>query len=375
MEARPPRTAAEARWSCRACGMCCHLNRLGPVEPEIIAGLEARGVERDWAPAAAGPWRWEEPGPDGRTHTFLAHVDGHCVFLRPDRLCAIHALYGPEAKPGFCREYPLHLVEDPRGSALVVRDDCGGLHQSFADGEPLAAQAAGLDGLARAAPRPRWSPREVFPFPELRVPPEVWMAWEEALIAELEALRADPPGPEALVSLLRERLAALARVEAPEPDPVRYVVALRAALEGLTRALSAVSAEADPGSSAWERDFVADNLRALERARVRLSTDWAALDVPLALDARRYLHLTLVGRLLGKQAHGLGGLAEGLGAWLLDTAIARAGQPEDHPTPLDAAALGLRFSRWRKLSFHGMSQRVLRLARPALVDAFLHASV
>ena len=80
------RTPTDGRWSCRACGFCCHLFKLGPVEPEIIEGLRQREVEKHWAPAASQPWMREETAPDGRSAAFLNHVDGHCVFLRPDNL-------------------------------------------------------------------------------------------------------------------------------------------------------------------------------------------------------------------------------------------------------------------------------------------------
>lgn len=154
---------------------------------------------------------------------------------------------------------------------------------------------------------------------------------------------------------------------------MRYLVALRAALEGVFQTLTAATASFPPQVSAWERAFLLENLDNLRRSRERMATDWSALDVELAPDAHRYLDLTLRGRVLGKQLHAAGGVAEGLGLWLLETAIARAGVPEGREPPLGAADLGPVFSAWRKLSMNAMIQRVLQLARPALVDAFLHA--
>ncbi len=368
----PVQTPTEARWSCRACGSCCHLNRLGPVEPEIIEGLVARRIEDHWPAAAAQPWRWEEPGPDGQAHTFLAHTEGHCVFLRDDQLCAIHALFGAQAKPGFCREYPLHVVEDAGGLKMIARDDCGGLHRSFSDGEPLDAQVEEALALPRVVPRRVWTPREVLALPDLRVAGSVWVAWEGELLAQLDALRDDPPAPELLVSRLRAQLFGLAQSEASEADPLRYGIAVRAALEGVFRALSAAHASSPPTTSDWERNFIRENLETIGRARERMATDWSTLDQPLSLDARRYLCLVLRGQILGKQIHALGGVAEGLGSWLLDTAIARAGQPEGED-PIAVGPLGHALSRWRKLSLNAMMQRILRLTRPALVDAFLNA--
>src|SRR6188768_3764626 len=143
-DAAPIRTPKDARWSCRSCGDCCRGFEFGPVEPAIIAGLEARDVAAHWAPAAEAPWYERRPAPDGTTALFLTHRDGHCVFLRDDALCAVHALWGAEAKPAFCREYPFHVVEDPEGIVVIARSDCGGFHESFVDGEPVADQVEGV---------------------------------------------------------------------------------------------------------------------------------------------------------------------------------------------------------------------------------------
>lgn len=368
------RTPTDARWSCRACGFCCHLFKLGPVEPEIIEGLRQRGIEQRWAPAAAQPWMREEVGPDGRSAAFLTHVDGHCVFLRPDNLCAIHGLFGAEAKPGFCREYPFHVTSDAEGLVAVVRADCSGAADSFEDGQPTAEQAPSVVDLPRVVPRKPWAPELVQALPDLRVAGNVWAAWERELLASLDATRADPPGPEAMVAALRDRLCDLAGEDPLEADGARYIMALRAALQGLSMVLGPMVERVPPGTSDWERSFTAEMIAVIERARARLAEDYSTLDAPLAQDARRYLNLTLRSQILGKSVHGLGGFSEGVGAWLLDAAIARAGQPEgwDPEIPLSASELGRVLSRWRKFSVNGAVQHVLRLARPALVDAFLH---
>ena len=58
---------------------------------EILTELEARDVGAHWAPAASAPWYERRTAPDGTEHLFLTHRDGHCVFLRDDSLCAVHA--------------------------------------------------------------------------------------------------------------------------------------------------------------------------------------------------------------------------------------------------------------------------------------------
>jgi len=370
------RTPTDARWSCHSCGFCCHLFKLGPVEPEIIAGLQARDIEAHWEPAKKG-WFHLELGPDGREHAFLDHKDGACVFLRPDNLCAVHALYGEHAKPGFCREYPYTAIEDPRGVAAVVRPDCGGFHESFRDGTLQREGAPSSVGISRHLPVRRFAPAEVQVLPGLRVPLATWMDWEQDLLLSLDALRQDPPPPEESVALLRRRLFALAGLPEPEPDPAAMLLALRAATHGLCMMMEAMARAPEAESSAYELAFTAEVRAAVERARTRLRDD-DALDRPLTEDARRYLNLLLRSAILGKQVHALGGVAEGLGAFLLDTAIARLGPPEellpDPDEPLSARHLGLVMPRWQKASLHSALQHVLRLARPALQDAFRNAS-
>ena len=79
-------TLPAARWSCHGCGDCCRDFRLGPVEPEVVAALEARGASEL---AGRPDWASQEPGPGGEPGWFLRHVDGHCVFLLPDNRCAV----------------------------------------------------------------------------------------------------------------------------------------------------------------------------------------------------------------------------------------------------------------------------------------------
>ena len=122
-------------WECRGCAACCSSGfELGPVEDEVIDDLTRSDIAALWTPAGEGPWFTRRPGPDGRPLAYLTQRSGRCIFLRDDDLCAVHALLGADRKPGFCREFPYHLVEEPRGWVAVIRPTCGGLHQTHTEG-------------------------------------------------------------------------------------------------------------------------------------------------------------------------------------------------------------------------------------------------
>jgi Fe-S-cluster containining protein len=347
-------TPEGARWGCRQCGFCCRFVELGPVEPAVIAGLMARDVGGQWAPAAGG-WYEEREGPGGQRAAFLKRVDGACVFLRQDNLCAVHALYGEQAKPGFCRAFPFHAVEVPGGVAVVARADCSGLHESFQDGAPVAEQAP----AALLAPRGRYAPEAVEALPGHRVPLATWEAWQRALIA---AQRADPLPPEAALARIRGALAARLGIALPAPDEARLRAAGAAALEGFRLILD--RAVSQGGGSPAEEAFARETLARVQAARA----GWARLEAP-PQDTAAYLDLLLRSALVGRLYRAAGEPPAGLGLFLLGVYIARAsaGGPQLDP-------LARHLSRWQRFTGHQAARQIIRLARPALVDLFLNAS-
>jgi len=354
----PVRTPEGARWSCRSCGDCCRGFQFGPVAPEIIAGLQARDVASHWAPAAEAPWFEERTGPDGEPVYFLTHRDGHCVFLRDDALCAVHGLWGPEAKPAFCREYPFHVVEDPKGLVVVARADCGGLHESFVDGEPVADQVDAVLALPEVRPRRRFAPDQVVILPpNLGVSLEDWMALEGVLLDDLRTVRDPGPG----VGALRDRLFDLVNRTPPPRNPARYEAALDALLGAITQVLAAGAAQ----SEGYLGDLLITTADAARRAH---ETREAPV---LAEDARAYLHLVLRSALLAKRFTALGGVPFALGWHLLATEVAT--RATDGDTPRRAADLGPIFARLQRVAAHPALLDLLRRARPALADLFLHA--
>ena len=106
------RSPKDTRWSCHSCTACCRGFQFGPVEHNVIENLSAQQPASWWPPASNRPWFQERPGPQEQKLYYLSAVDGHCIFLQDDGLCAVHAKLGEAAKPGFCREFPHHIIEE-----------------------------------------------------------------------------------------------------------------------------------------------------------------------------------------------------------------------------------------------------------------------
>lgn len=357
------RTTTEARWDCHGCGDCCRGYELGPVEPGIIEALQARNITGAWPAAAASPWFSTRVGPDGREGLFLAYRDGACVFLRPDNLCAIHGLYGAEAKPGFCREYPFHVLDDPAGTAVVVRASCSSLHRAVDAGSPVADQAPTVDALPRAYPRRRFAPETVPILPDVGVPLADWMAHETRLLALLDDATLEP---EAAVARIRATLCTLAQRPLPDVDARRARLATGAVVEALRRLMGRAATDPAPNAEAHRVAFARTAHALLERAQANQGSPR-----PLTDDGRRYLLGLLRSFLLAKSWASVGSVADGLGAFLVQTSVVRTAALGDGP--IDANAASQVIIPWTRMIENPAITGVFRLARPALWDAFVFA--
>ncbi|MFT5680169.1 MAG: Fe-S-cluster containining protein [Myxococcota bacterium] len=320
------KTIDGAKWSCRGCGDCCRGFAFGPVEPAVIAGLQAADIAAQWAPAAEAPWFATRP--DGQH--FLTHRDGHCVFLQDDSLCAVHRLLGEPAKPWFCREYPFHAVEEPGGDiAVTVRADCGGLHESFEDGEPIAAQAEAVLALPRIVPRQVFAPKQVVILPRVAVGLDNWLQIEPHLLAHLAASRT----PEAASASTRGMLLSMAGRPAVDSDPVAHAAAMLAVIAGLRQAADAEAPPPYRAKLAWAAGILDD-------------LDLSRPLPPLSEASLRYLGLILRGEVLTRRLGTVGGLPAMMGLFMVETAIARHIAGGDAPlTPSDLGATLPRFRR------------------------------
>lgn len=358
------RVPAGVRWDCGACGKCCRGYTFGPIEPEIIAGLEARDIGSAW-PLVAEGFAERRPGPDGQEAWYFRKVDDHCVFLQDDNLCAIHARFGAEAKPGFCREFPFHLVQEPTGLVAVVRADCGSFHHSFESGTPIEDQLAEVLALPRAMPVRRWAPAQVPVLPGVDVPIAAWPAWEQALLARIAA----PAPPEALVAGLRAELAERAGRPDAQADPARLRVATGAVLAALQMVMQKVLATEQAGAEPKQVAFARAQAAAVEAALAALPEGVP----PLSPEAERYARVILETGLLSKELAAFGGFAEWAGHWLFGARFVRLTAPRgpDGAVDLDAFAAG--WTAWRRFATNGTVQWVLGKAAPALVDVYRNA--
>lgn len=348
------RTLPEARWSCRGCGACCHGFSFGPVEPEVIAHLEATDIASRWPPAAAQPWHTLEPGPDGEPAPYLAQVDGHCVFLQDDQRCAVHRLLGAAHKPWFCREYPLLPVEDGRGGlSVTVRSDCGGLHESFDDGQPVAEQVPAVLALARTVPRWRLDAPRVQLRSGVALDARRWRPLEAELLDHL----ANPGSPLAAVAAARAHLTTRAGLPAVHPDPARF----RRAMAEVFAALLTDAPHRPP-------DGPPDASLAVVRARAR----WDGSLPSVTPAAARYLRVVLRSALLSRQFELVGSVAALVGLWLVKVTVSAL--HADGPPPLDPPALGATLPRLERWLQQGEQWSVVVEQQKALEDLFDHAA-
>lgn len=354
----------DARWSCNSCGFCCRFHTLGPVEADVVADLDVRATQADWPLPAGEAWKDVRPGPRG-DEVHLRKVDGACVFLAPDNRCRVHAAYGSQAKPGFCREFPYAVVSDPLGASLTIRDTCAGFHESAIDGQLLSAQVDDALALARLAPHPSFQPPQVMVGGGASLPLDAWMALEAQLLAGLRELDLEPAG---LVAWVRRSAAAAAGAVASVPQPARGRLAARATVEALRITIQGVL-DQEQAPSAADEAFTRRLLANVATAGERLT---GALP-PLSAAARAHVNLLLQSRILSKDFQQAGGLPEGLGLYVVDCLLAQAAAEPDAEGQVGLAAFSAVYTRHVRLTRNRSMVAVLKMARPALVDVYLHA--
>jgi Fe-S-cluster containining protein len=129
-----------ARFECQGSGSCCQGYALGPLSDADVAALDALPLATAF-PHVVPPFVETTEG--GR---FLRRDGARCVFLTDERRCGLHAAFGSDAKPGFCRLFPLESFATIEGIRVVDRGTCATFSVSARVGLPL------VDDLARVRP-------------------------------------------------------------------------------------------------------------------------------------------------------------------------------------------------------------------------------
>lgn len=353
------RTPPETRWTCGGCGACCRGYSFGPVSERIIRGLEDADIGSHWPLAAERPWYTRREGPTGEAF-YLADVDGHCIFLREDNLCAVHAALGAEAKPAFCREFPFHLVEDERGLTAVIRADCKSWHESFDTAPLVEADAAEVAAMPRVIPLRQFTATSVPVLPGVSVPMKDWLDLEDRIAKGL-VLRRRPADH---IAWIRRQLrdAALPLPEASEPG--RGTLAHRAILHGLHLMMQRVLAQ--DGGSPRERADAEARAQAVGRVAAAIEEGMPELDERTQDFLGAALRSVWTGRLWSSG----GDVAGGLGRWLF---LVHCAALECGGEGIDADSFAAAYHPWRRFAVNRTIAATLERARPALIDVFLTA--
>ena len=130
----------EARFACQGSGACCSGYAFGPLSDADVARIDSLDLAAAF-PEVTPPWFEEREG-----SRYLTKVDDRCVFLAADRRCGLHGAFGAEAKPQFCRMYPLDSFGTVEGIRVVDRGTCATFGVSARSGLPL------YDDMARVSP-------------------------------------------------------------------------------------------------------------------------------------------------------------------------------------------------------------------------------
>jgi Fe-S-cluster containining protein len=149
--AAPVRVLAGSRFGCGQSGACCRGYVLGPVSASEKARIEAL------APHTALPHLDDRPlfvegSSSGEEPVYqLATIGDTCVFLEQGLQCGLHRAFGADAKPRFCRLYPLATVATVDGLKVYDRGECATFAISSGTGPPIEDLIASVGGFGDEA--------------------------------------------------------------------------------------------------------------------------------------------------------------------------------------------------------------------------------
>ncbi len=108
-------------WDCQNCTACCRETVIR-LNAEDVARLQVQQWEQQ--PGFQGVRIVRRSALLGGTRVLAHKDDGSCVFLTSAGLCRIHEVFGGDAKPLACRQFPLQVVRWERKSFATVLRSC-----------------------------------------------------------------------------------------------------------------------------------------------------------------------------------------------------------------------------------------------------------
>ncbi|MGI8906698.1 MAG: hypothetical protein ACR2IE_09440 [Candidatus Sumerlaeaceae bacterium] len=135
----------EISYTCQNSGVCCTTFDTIPVshncaeQLETISPAEQTALRSD---VGAGNGPFTAAGMPGDPPRLARKHDGSCIFFDKDRLCAVHRIIGPHAKPQVCRDFPYRYVETSGGTYVGLSFMCPSVRNNI--GSPVGEQGAQL---------------------------------------------------------------------------------------------------------------------------------------------------------------------------------------------------------------------------------------
>ncbi|MEM7677786.1 MAG: YkgJ family cysteine cluster protein [Myxococcota bacterium] len=151
-----PVAQPDARWTCHACGSCCHglaVEITSEEEARIDADLY-RDLLEDKHFAVDAFIDPEQPAV--RVLRQRKEDNEACVFLTDDGLCSVHARQGMEAKPDACQIFPHVVLQVPgQKPRLSLRLNCETMHETFEAGPQIQGEVKEVIRVLETSPSHR----------------------------------------------------------------------------------------------------------------------------------------------------------------------------------------------------------------------------
>lgn len=137
-----------SRFGCQGSGACCQGYVFGYISPAEKARIEALNPHKALAHLGDRPIFITAQSSAGHPVYRLATKDDACIFLEDQRRCGLHRVFGADAKPAFCRLYPLAAIATIDGLKVYDRGECSTFAVSANTGKFLSEDLPTILSLA-----------------------------------------------------------------------------------------------------------------------------------------------------------------------------------------------------------------------------------